>query len=205
MLCFLMVHAVEEVGPASEVLDVLQIPAFLSRQTDLIVAAAASGKPVNIKKGPFLAPLDIRNILEKAQSAGSCGLFITERGVSFGYNNLVVDFKALPMMRAFGVPVIFDATHSVQLPGGAGNRSGGSAEFIPSLARAAAAVGVDGLFLEVHESPQEALSDGANALELDLVEPVLREVQEIDRLVKMSFARLEKRANEQTSKRANEK
>ena len=199
------VHAVEEVGPASEVLDVLQIPAFLSRQTDLIVAAAASGKPVNIKKGPFLAPLDIRNILEKAQSAGSCGLFITERGVSFGYNNLVVDFKALPMMRAFGVPVIFDATHSVQLPGGAGNRSGGSAEFIPSLARAAAAVGVDGLFLEVHESPQEALSDGANALELDLVEPVLREVQEIDRLVKMSFARLEKRANEQTSKRANEK
>ena len=183
------VHSVQEVGAAAEVLDILQIPAFLSRQTDLIVAAASSGKIVNIKKGPFLAPWDVKNILEKAQSVGACGLLITERGVSFGYNNLVVDFKSLPMMRASGVPVVFDATHSVQRPGGAGDHSGGHAEFIPYLARAAAAVGVDGLFLEVHDSPQKALSDGANALQLDRMETLLREVQQIDRLVKTSFTR----------------
>lgn len=178
------VHEVNQVKPAAEVLDMLQIPAFLSRQTDLIQAAASSGKIVNIKKGQFLAPWDVQHVVEKAQSAGAVGIVLTERGVSFGYNNLVTDFKALPVMRGLGVPVVFDATHSVQLPGGAGGWSGGQAEFIPHLARAAVAVGTDGLFIEVHDRPDEALSDGANALQIDEVESILGQLQKIDRLVK---------------------
>ena len=178
------VHEVNQVEPAGQVLDMLQIPAFLSRQTDLIQAAAATGKIVNIKKGQFLAPWDVQHVVEKAQLAGPAGVILTERGVSFGYNNLVTDFKALPVMRALGVPVVFDATHSVQLPGGAGGWSGGQAEFIPHLARAAVAVGTDGLFIEVHDRPEKALSDGANALQIDEVENVLSQLQEIDQLVK---------------------
>lgn len=178
------VHEVGHVAPAAEVLDVLQIPAFLSRQTDLVTAAASSGKIVNIKKGQFLAPWDVQHVLEKARAAGCEKLLVTERGVSFGYNHLVVDFKSIPIMRSFGFPVVFDATHSVQLPGGAGNRSSGQAEFIPYLARAAAAVGIDGLFVEVHDRPQKALSDAANALALDRLPRLLKDLQAIDRLIK---------------------
>ncbi len=178
------VHEVAHVEPAAQVLDVLQIPAFLSRQTDLILAAASTGKIVNIKKGQFLAPWDVQHVLEKARSVEGSRIVLTERGVSFGYNNLVTDFKALPIIRALGVPVVFDATHSVQLPGGAGGWSGGQAEFIPHLARAAVAVGTDGVFLEVHDRPDKALSDGANALLIDEVENVLSQLQQIDRLVK---------------------
>ncbi len=178
------VHDVAQVEPAAQVLDVLQIPAFLCRQTDLILAAASTGKIVNIKKGQFLAPGDVQHVLEKARSVEGSRVVLTERGVSFGYNNLVTDFKALPIIRALGVPVVFDATHSVQLPGGAGGWSGGQAEFIPHLARAAVAVGTDGLFLEVHDRPDKALSDGANALLIDEVKGVLGQLQQIDRLVK---------------------
>ncbi|MBI4445121.1 MAG: 3-deoxy-8-phosphooctulonate synthase [Acidobacteria bacterium] len=178
------VHSVEQVSAAASVLDVLQIPAFLSRQTDLILAAAESGKLVNVKKGQFLAPWDVCNIVEKVRTVPRSSLLITERGVSFGYNNLVVDFKSLPIIRSLGVPVVFDATHSVQLPGGVGFKSGGQAEFIPYLVRAAAAVGVDGLFLEVHDRPEKALSDGANALPLLDVEPLLRQTRTIDQFVK---------------------
>lgn len=178
------VHEVEQVSAAAEVLDVLQIPAFLSRQTDLILAAASSGKIVNIKKGQFLAPWDVEHVLEKVSSAGGSRVIITERGASFGYNNLVVDFKSLPIIRAYGVPVVFDATHSVQLPGGAGGWSGGQAEFIPHLARAAVAVGTDGIFMEVHDCPEKALSDGANAMQVDALEEILKELQKIDQLVK---------------------
>lgn len=178
------VHAPEQIAAASQVLDVIQVPAFLSRQTDLVVAAAASGQIVNIKKGQFMAPWDVKQVIEKAEAAGGRRLFLTERGVCFGYNNLVVDFKSLPIMRSFGFPVVFDATHSVQLPGGAGSQSGGEAEFIPYLARAAAAVGIDGLFLEVHDRPEQALSDGPNAHPLHELRSLLEEVQEIDRLVK---------------------
>ena len=178
------VHEVSQVESAASVLDVLQIPAFLCRQTDLILAAAATQKILNVKKGQFLAPGDVRNILEKTQSTGNTQIMVTERGISFGYNNLVVDFKSLPIIRAFGFPVVFDATHSVQLPGGAGTSSSGQAEFVPHLARAAVAVGTDGLFIEVHEAPEKALSDGANALQIDLLEGLLRRLQKIDRLVK---------------------
>ena len=178
------VHEVEQVEEAAEVLDVLQIPAMLSRQTDLILAAARTDRIVNIKKGQFLSPWDVEHVLEKARSAGGSDLIITERGASFGYNNLVSDFKALPIMRAFGVPVVFDATHSVQLPGGAGGWSGGQAEFIPHLARAAVAVGTDGIFMEVHDRPDEALSDGANAMPIDRLEEVLKQLKGIDQLVK---------------------
>ncbi len=178
------VHDVAQVEPAAQVLDVLQVPAFLCRQTDLILAAASTGKIVNIKKGQFLAPGDVQHVVEKARSVEGSRVFLTERGVSFGYNNLVTDFKALPIIRALGVPVVFDATHSVQLPGGAGGWSGGQAEFIPHLARAAVAVGTDGLFIEVHDRPEEALSDGANALLIDEVKGVLSQLQQIDRLVK---------------------
>ena len=193
------VHDVDQVAAAARVLDVLQIPAFLSRQTDLILAAASSGKIVNIKKGPFLAPWDVKNIVEKTRAAGAVQLLITERGVCFGYNNLVVDFKCLPQMRTFGVPVVFDATHSVQLPGGSGDRSAGQAEYVPDLARAGAAVGIDGLFLEVHDHPEKALSDGPNVLPLDQVERTLREVQEIDRLVKRGLARRTEEQKGETS------
>lgn len=161
------IHTVDEVGPAAEVLDVLQIPAFLCRQTDLITAASRTGRPVNIKKGQFLAPWDMMNIIDKFVSTGNRNLMLTERGSSFGYNNLVVDFRSFPIMRAFGYPVIFDVTHSLQLPGGQGSRSGGQREFAGPFMRAAAALGVDGFFLEVHPDPDKALCDGPNMVRLD--------------------------------------
>jgi 2-dehydro-3-deoxyphosphooctonate aldolase (KDO 8-P synthase) len=179
------VHAVSEVAPAAQVLDVLQIPAFLCRQTDLIVACAKSGRPVNVKKGQFVAPRDMVNVVEKVRVSGSEDLLLTERGTSFGYNNLVVDFRGLPIMRAFGYPVIFDATHSVQLPGGQGDRSGGERQYVQALARAAVAVGVDGLFMEIHEDPDRTLddgrplSDGPNMLRLDDLPRLLDELRAI--------------------------
>lgn len=160
------VHEVRQVAPAAEVCDVLQIPALLCRQTDLIVAAARSGRAVNLKKGQFLSPAEMRNALEKVLEEGNTDVFLTERGTFFGYNNLVVDFRSFVILRGFGRPVVFDATHSVQRPGGGGDRSSGEAEFIPHLARAAAAIGVDGFFFEVHDNPARALSDGPNALDL---------------------------------------
>ncbi|MEW6416851.1 MAG: 3-deoxy-8-phosphooctulonate synthase [Nitrospirota bacterium] len=178
------VHSVEEVKPAADILDVLQVPAFLSRQTDLILSASKTGKPVNVKKGQFLAPWDIKNIIEKFTSTGNQNIFITERGTSFGYNNLVVDFRGLSIMRSFGYPVIFDVTHSLQLPGGRGNCSGGQKEFAEPLARAAVAVGVDGLFMEVHPEPDKALCDGPNMIKLDEVEKLLASVKAIDQSVK---------------------
>ncbi len=178
------VHETAQVGEAARVLDLIQIPAFLSRQTDLIAFAAASGRAINIKKGQFLAPWDARHALEKARAAGAREVLITERGVSFGYNNLVVDFKSIPILRGLGAVVVFDGTHSVQLPGGAGSSSGGQSEFIPALVRAALAVGVHGLFLEVHQNPERALSDGTNALRLDSLRTVLELGLEIDRLVR---------------------
>ena len=178
------VHETAQVGEAARVLDLIQIPAFLSRQTDLIACAAATGRAVNIKKGQFLAPWDVRHALEKARGAGAREVLITERGASFGYNNLVVDFKSVPILRSLGAVVVFDGTHSVQLPGGAGSSSGGQAEFIPALVRAALAVGVHGLFLEVHQNPEQALSDGANALRLDGLKAVLEVGLEIDRLIR---------------------
>ncbi|MDP2755727.1 MAG: 3-deoxy-8-phosphooctulonate synthase [Nitrospirota bacterium] len=181
------IHSVEEVKPASEVLDALQIPAFLCRQTDLILAASKTGKPVNIKKGQFLAPWDVKNIIEKFISTGNQNIFITERGTSFGYNNLVVDFRGLSIMRAFGYPVIFDVTHSLQLPGGQGQSSGGQKEFAEPLARAAVAVGVDGLFIEVHPEPDKALCDGPNMMSLDEVEKILNIVKTICDAVKTTF------------------
>ncbi len=173
------VHAIEEIKPASQVLDALQIPAFLSRQTDLILAASRTGKPVNIKKGQFLAPWDVKNIIDKFTSTGNQNLFITERGTSFGYNNLVVDFRGLTIMKSFGYPILFDVTHSLQLPGGKGNSSGGQREFAEPLARAAAAVGVDGLFIEVHPDPDRALCDGPNMVSVDSVLALLRTVENI--------------------------
>lgn len=173
------VHSVEEVKPASEVLDALQIPAFLCRQTDLILSASKTGKPVNIKKGQFLAPWDVKNIIEKFTSTGNHNIFITERGTSFGYNNLVVDFRGLPIMRSFGYPVIFDVTHSLQLPGGHGSSSGGQREFAEPLARGAVAVGIDGLFMEVHPEPDKALCDGQNMIRLDGVDDLLRVLKNI--------------------------
>jgi len=170
------VHGVEEVHAAAQVLDVLQIPAFLCRQTDLLVAAARTGRVVNVKKGQFLAPGDMRHVVEKVESAGSRRLMLTERGTTFGYNNLIVDFRSLPIMHQWGYPVIFDATHSVQLPGAAGNTSGGLREFVAPLARAAVAVGCDGLFMEVHPDPDHAPSDGPNMVPLDRVEDLLRRV-----------------------------
>ena len=179
------VHAVSEVAPAAQVLDVLQIPAFLCRQTDLIVACATSGRPVNVKKGQFVAPRDMVNVVEKVRASGSEDLLLTERGTTFGYNNLIVDFRGLPIMRAFGYPVIFDATHSVQLPGGQGDRSGGERQYVQALARASVAVGVDGLFMEIHEDPDRTLedgrplSDGPNMLRLDDLPRLLDEISAI--------------------------
>jgi 2-dehydro-3-deoxyphosphooctonate aldolase (KDO 8-P synthase) len=179
------VHDVAEVAPAAAVLDVLQVPAFLCRQTDLIVACARSGRPVNVKKGQFLAPRDMANVVEKVRASGTEDLLLTERGTSFGYNNLVVDFRGLPIMRSFGYPVIFDATHSVQLPGGQGDRSGGERQYVQALARAAVAVGVDGLFMEIHEDPDRTLddgrplSDGPNMLRLDDLPRLLDEIRAI--------------------------
>lgn len=173
------IHSVEEVNPASEVLDALQIPAFLCRQTDIILYASQTGKPVNVKKGQFLAPWDIKNIIEKFTSTGNQNIFVTERGSSFGYNNLVVDFRGLPIMQSFGFPVIFDITHSLQLPGGQGSCSGGQREFALPLAKAAVAVGVDGLFMEVHPEPDRALCDGPNMIKLDDVDKILTIVKAI--------------------------
>ncbi|MBI4463488.1 MAG: 3-deoxy-8-phosphooctulonate synthase [Acidobacteria bacterium] len=174
------VHLPSEVGPASECLDILQIPAFLCRQTDLLVAAAKTGRPVNVKKGQFLAPWDMKNVVEKFVSTGNDKLMLTERGTSFGYGQLVVDFRSLVWMRQFQVPVVFDATHSVQLPGGAGDASSGNPEFIEPLARAAVAVGVSGLFMEVHDNPKRALSDGSNALQIELFEPLVCRLLELE-------------------------
>ena len=178
------VHSVEEIKIASEVLDALQIPAFLCRQTDIILTASKTMKPVNIKKGQFLAPWDVRNILDKFISTGNRNVFITERGTSFGYNNLVVDFRGIPVMRSFGYPVIFDLTHSLQLPGGMGKSSGGQREFAEPLARAAAAVHIDGLFMEVHPEPDRALCDGPNMIKLDELENLLKTVKAIHELIK---------------------
>jgi len=177
------IHSPEEVAYAAEVLDVFQIPAFLCRQTDLIVAASKTGKPVNIKKGQFLAPWDVKNIIEKFISTGNHNLLITERGTSFGYNNLVVDMRSILIMQEFGYPVIFDATHSVQLPGGLGSASGGQREFVAPLSKAAVAVGCNGLFLEVHPEPDKALCDGPNMLRLDDLEKLLTTIKSIDELL----------------------
>ena len=172
------VHEKAQVAAAAEVLDVIQIPAFLCRQTDLVQAAARTGRCINLKKGQFLSPQEMRKVLDKALSTGNRNVLLTERGTSFGYNNLVVDFRSFVIMRSFGQPVVFDATHSVQAPGGQGDRSGGDSVYVPYLARAGAAVGVDGFFFEVHDNPGRALSDGPNALELKkfprLVEDILR-------------------------------
>jgi len=178
------IHRHEEIEKAAEILDVVQIPAFLCRQTDLILEVASHARAVNIKKGQFLAPWDVRNIIEKVLSGGNEQILITERGTSFGYNNLVADFRSLPLLRGEGYPVIFDATHSVQLPGGQGKASGGQRDMVPYLARAAAAVGIDGLFLEVHPDPEKALCDGPNSLCLDALPKLLKMVKTIDRLVK---------------------
>lgn len=170
------IHESAQADPAGKVVDILQIPAFLCRQTDLIVAAAKTGRIVNVKKGQFLAPWEMKNVVDKAREAGSDRLMLTERGASFGYNNLVVDFRSFPIMKGFGCPVIFDVTHSLQLPGGQGQSSGGQPQFIPHLARAGVAAGVDGLFMEVHDNPAKALSDGPNALDLALLKPLLRQL-----------------------------
>jgi 2-dehydro-3-deoxyphosphooctonate aldolase (KDO 8-P synthase) len=184
------VHKEEEIDEAAEVLDIIQIPAFLSRQTDMIIKVANTGRVVNVKKGQFLAPWDIKNIIEKIESTGNKKILITERGVSFGYNNLVADMRSLPIMRSFGYPVIFDATHSLQLPGGAGNSSGGQREFVPHITRAAAATGCDGIFMEVHPNPDNAPCDGPNMFKLENLPPLLKQIKEIDRVVKSPLAPL---------------
>jgi 2-dehydro-3-deoxyphosphooctonate aldolase (KDO 8-P synthase) len=175
------VHEVAQIEQAAEVLDIIQIPAFLCRQTDLLVAAARSGRTVNVKKGQFVSPWDMRYVVEKVRLAGGKNILLTERGASFGYNNLVVDMRALPVMRSLGCPVIFDATHSVQLPGGAGGSSGGQREFIPPLARAAVAAGIDGLFMEVHPDPDKAKCDGPNSWPLDQAEKLLKQLLAVRR------------------------
>lgn len=173
------VHSLEEIDQAAGVLDVVQIPALLCRQTDLVIEAARKARAVNIKKGQFLAPWDAVHVLEKAASTGNKNLLITERGVSFGYNNLVVDFRSFPILRGMGYPVIFDATHSVQLPGGAGSASGGDRQMVPTLARAAVAAGIDGLFFEVHPDPDQALCDGPNSLPLAIIPDLLKTLNRI--------------------------
>ncbi|MGH9793664.1 MAG: 3-deoxy-8-phosphooctulonate synthase [Candidatus Acidiferrales bacterium] len=178
------VHDVSQVETAAKVADVLQVPAFLSRQTDLLLAVGRSGRAVNLKKGQFLSPWEMRHALEKVASTGNHNIILTERGASFGYQNLVVDMRSFPILRGHGYPVVFDVTHSVQLPGGAGKSSGGQPEFIEPLARAGVAAGVDGIFLEVHEEPAKALSDGANALRLDALPALLKKLKEISELVR---------------------
>jgi 2-dehydro-3-deoxyphosphooctonate aldolase (KDO 8-P synthase) len=177
------VHDTAQVDAVARVADVLQIPAFLCRQTDLISAAAQTGRAVNIKKGQFLAPQDARNIVEKAQAAGAERVMLTERGVSFGYNNLVVDMRSFPIMKEFGVPIIFDATHSLQLPGGLGHATGGLAQYIEPIARAGVASGVDGVFMEVHEAPERAPSDGPNMLPLERMGPLLEMLRDVHAVV----------------------
>jgi 2-dehydro-3-deoxyphosphooctonate aldolase (KDO 8-P synthase) len=180
------VHRFNEIAPAAQLLDVVQIPAFLCRQTDFVIAVSEAGKPVNIKKGQFLAPWDLEHIIEKVLSTGNRQIMVTERGTAFGYNNLVVDFRGLAIMRALGWPVIFDATHSVQLPGGAGKTSGGQRQFVPMMARAAVAAGVDGIFMEAYEDPDHALCDGPNSLALERVRPLLKHLTAIQKAVSLS-------------------
>ncbi len=178
------IHRFEEIAPAAEVLDILQIPAFLCRQTDMLVEAANTGKAINIKKGQFMSPWDMKNVIDKVRATKNDDLILTERGTTFGYNNLVTDMRTFPVMRSFGYPVVFDATHSVQLPGGAGSSSGGQREFIAPLARAAVATGVDGVFFEVHENPERALCDGPNSLDLASLKELLENLVEIDSIVR---------------------
>jgi len=178
------VHRFEEIDAAAKILDVMQVPAFLCRQTDFVTEIAKKASVINIKKGQFLAPWDVANIIEKAKTAGNENIMITERGASFGYNNLVFDVRSLPIIRDMGYPVIFDATHAVQLPGGDGTSSGGQRDMVKYLARAAVAAGVDGIFLEVHKNPEKALCDGANSLYLGELEELLTMLKQIDRLVK---------------------
>ena len=178
------IHEVAQAEPAAEVADVLQIPAFLARQTDLLLAAAKTGKIINVKKAQFLSPWDMGNVAEKAASTGNKKIILTERGASFGYNNLVVDMRAFPVMAKFGYPVVYDVTHSVQLPGGKGDASGGQPEFIETLARAGVAAGVDGIFLETHDNPAAALSDGSNALPLSQLPQLLARLKELSTLVR---------------------
>ena len=177
------IHEPWQVEKTAEVADILQIPAFLCRQTDLLVAAARSGKAVNVKKGQFLAPWDAKNIVDKLQSAGCDKILLTERGASFGYNNLVVDLRSFPIMRSFGVPVVFDVTHSLQLPGGLGKATGGQSQYIEDFARAGVACGVDAVFMEVHDNPAKAPSDGPNQLPLERLEKLLRKLRQIHELV----------------------
>lgn len=174
------IHEANQAAPVAEVADVLQIPAFLSRQTDLIVTAAKTGRAINLKKGQFLAPLDMKHAIEKVTASGNSQVFVTERGVSFGYNNLVVDMRAFPILRSLGWPVVYDATHSLQLPGGGDGVTAGQAEYIEPLAAAAVAAGVDGLFVEVHDNPARAKSDAQNALPLERLEPLLQHLLRID-------------------------
>jgi 2-dehydro-3-deoxyphosphooctonate aldolase (KDO 8-P synthase) len=176
------IHKEEEVEPAAEVLDVLQIPAFLSRQTDLLVKAGKTGKVINVKKGQFMAPWDMKNIPPKIESTGNKNILLTERGVSFGYNNLVVDMRSLIVMRDLGYPVVFDATHSVQLPGGQGDRSGGQREMAPPLIRGAVAIGCDAIFVEVHEDPDNAPSDGPNMIKMEDLPNLLKQITTLDKL-----------------------
>jgi 2-dehydro-3-deoxyphosphooctonate aldolase (KDO 8-P synthase) len=178
------IHEASQAAPAADVADVLQIPAFLSRQTDLLVAAARTGRAVNVKKGQFLAPKDMKHVIAKVTESGNQKVLVTERGVSFGYNNLVVDPRAFPMLRALGYPVIFDVTHSLQLPGAGEGVTAGLAEYIEPMAQAGVAAGVDGVFMEVHEEPGRAKSDAANALRLDLLEPLLRRLVALDKIVR---------------------
>ncbi|MCF2649124.1 3-deoxy-8-phosphooctulonate synthase [Niallia circulans] len=178
------IHDYSQAEMAGEVLDIIQIPAFLCRQTDLLVAAAKTGKIVNVKKGQFLAPWDMKNVVSKLKETGNDNILLTERGSTFGYNNLVVDMRSVPTMRELGAPVVFDATHSVQIPGGNGTSTGGKREFVPYLSRAAAAVGIDALFTEVHPNPDKAWSDGPNMLKLDELEEILKPIQAIDKVVK---------------------
>ncbi len=178
------IHSIEQVAPAAEVLDVLQIPAFLCRQTDLLVAAAKSGRVINVKKGQFLAPWDMKNVAGKLAASGNENITLTERGVSFGYNNLVVDMRSFPIMRSTGYPVVFDATHSVQLPGGQGESSGGQREFVEYLSRAAVATGIDGIFMEVHEDPDQALCDGPNSIPLSELPTLLKTLKAVDAAVR---------------------
>ena len=178
------VHKEEEIDPAAEVLDILQIPAFLCRQTDLLVKAAKTGKPINVKKGQFLAPWDMKNIVVKLEESGNSNILLTERGTTFGYNNLVVDMRSLVLMRDYNYPVIFDATHSLQQPGGQGTTSGGQSEMVPDLARGAVAVGCDALFMEIHTDPSKALSDGPNMLQIDMLPELLEQLVTLDQIVK---------------------
>jgi len=178
------IHEPSQAAPAAEIVDILQIPAFLARQTDLLVAAGKTGRVINVKKPQFVSPADVKNVVEKIASTGNTNIILTERGSSFGYQNLVVDFRGIPQMKKLGYPVVFDATHSVQLPGGQGYASGGQPEFIEPLARAAVAAGVDGIFIETHDDPEKALSDGANALPLDQLSGLLARLKQLSLLIR---------------------